>query len=123
MHYFLGMEAPYPFFSVPKLLGTVGGISLTIGTAGLFVLKTKADESIKDIRQMGMDYAFIALLFLISTTGLALMVLRETGAMSALLIVHLSLILALFITMPFGKFVHAFYRFGALLKYAKESKE
>ena len=123
MHYLFGMVAPYPFFSVPKILGTVGGVSLAIGTAGLFVLKTKADESIKDIRQMGMDYAFIALLFLTAITGLALMVWRETGAMPGLLLTHLSLILALFVTMPFGKFVHAFYRFGALLKYAKESKE
>ena len=123
MHYFLGMIAPYPFFSVPKILGTVGGVSLAIGTAGLFVLKTKADENIKDIRQIGMDYAFIALLFLIAISGLVLMIWRETSAMPSLLIAHLSLILALFVTMPFGKFVHAFYRFGALLKYAKESKE
>lgn len=123
MHYVLGMAAPYPFFSVPKILGTIGGISLTIGTAGLFILKTKADENIKDIRQMGMDYAFIALLFLIAISGLALMIWRETYAMPSLLVIHLSLILALFVTMPFGKFVHAFYRFGALLKYAKESKE
>ncbi len=121
MHYLFGLVAPYAFFSVPKILGTVGGVSLAIGTAGLFVLKTKADKNIKDIRQMGMDYAFIALLFITAVTGLALMLWRETAAMPSLLIIHLSVILTLFITMPFGKFVHAFYRLGALLKYAKES--
>lgn len=122
MHYFFDMVAPYPFISPPKILGTIGGISLSIGTVGLFVLKLKSDTQIKDIRQMGMDYAFIVLLFLIAVSGLILMLCRETELMTSLLIIHLSLILALFITMPFGKFVHAIYRFGALLKYAKESE-
>ncbi|NOL52022.1 tricarballylate utilization 4Fe-4S protein TcuB [Pelistega suis] len=123
LHYVFDMQAPYAFFSLPKLSGTLGGISLAIGTAGLFILKTKADENIKDIRQMGMDYAFIAQLFLAATTGLLLMAFRETAALKVLLIVHLSVILSLFLTMPFGKFVHGFYRLGALLKHAKEEQE
>ncbi len=35
MHYLLAMEAPYPLFSLPKLLGIIGGILLVIGTIGL----------------------------------------------------------------------------------------
>ena len=67
-----------------------------------------------------MDYAFIAQLFLAAVTGLLLMVFRETSALAPLLVIHLAVILSLFITMPFGKFVHGFYRTGALIKYAKE---
>lgn len=67
-----------------------------------------------------MDYAFIAQLFLAAVTGLALMVFRETPALATLLVIHLAVILSLFITMPFGKFVHGLYRLGALIKYAKE---
>lgn len=119
-HYVFGWQAPYNFFSLPKLTGTIGGISLAIGTAGQFWLKRKADPAIVNIRQMGMDYAFIAQLFLAAVTGLALMVFRETPALATLLVIHLAVILSLFITMPFGKFVHGLYRLGALIKYAKE---
>ena len=122
MHYFFSLPAPYDFISPPKLLGTVGGISLMIGTAGQFLLKIKSDPNIRDNKRLGMDYAFIAQLFLAALTGLLLMVFRETAALKLLLIVHLAVILSLFITMPFGKFVHGFYRLGALMKYAKEEK-
>ncbi|ASY31037.1 tricarballylate utilization 4Fe-4S protein TcuB [Taylorella equigenitalis] len=120
MHYFFGLHAPYDFISLPKLLGTFGGISLTIGTAGLFVLKLKANPEIRDARHLGMDYAFIALLFLAAVTGLILMFFRMTDALPTLLSVHLSVILTLFITMPFSKFIHGFYRFIALSKNATE---
>jgi len=36
------------------------------------------------------------------------------------LIVHLGIVLALFLTLPYGKFVHAIYRSAALVKYALE---
>jgi len=34
-HYLLGREAPYPWYDLPVLLGTVGGLGLLIGPAGL----------------------------------------------------------------------------------------
>jgi citrate/tricarballylate utilization protein len=40
--------------------------------------------------------------------------------MVALLVVHLGLVLALFLTLPFGKFVHGLYRAAALVQYARE---
>jgi citrate/tricarballylate utilization protein len=40
--------------------------------------------------------------------------------MGSLLAVHIGFVLALFITMPYGKFVHGVYRYAALLKNAVE---
>ena len=42
--------------------------------------------------------------------------------MGVLLVIHLGAVLALFLTLPYGKFVHGIYRTAALLKYAVESR-
>jgi citrate/tricarballylate utilization protein len=75
-----------------------------------------------DARATGMDVAFIVMLFLTSLTGIALLVLRATAAMPLLLALHLGVVFALFITIPYGKFVHGLYRFAALVRYAKEHR-
>ncbi len=121
-HYVFGWKAPYPLFSAPVILGTVGGIGLLVGPAGLLYLKRKADPALKDEAQKGMDAGFLLLLFLTSFTGLALMALRETNAMGVLLAVHLALVLALFLTLPYGKFMHALYRLAALARFHAERK-
>ena len=46
--------------------------------------------------------------------------LRATPAMGTLLAIHLGFVLALFITMPYGKLVHTVYRYAALVKNAME---
>jgi citrate/tricarballylate utilization protein len=119
-HYVFGWRAPYGYFSLPVMLGTLGGIGLLAGPAGLFWLKQRADAITRDPRQDGMDLAFIALLFFTSATGLLLLVLRETSGMPVLLAIHLATVLALFLTLPYGKFVHGIYRLAALLRYALE---
>jgi citrate/tricarballylate utilization protein len=39
--------------------------------------------------------------------------------MGLLLVVHLGVVLALFLTLPYGKFVHGIYRGVALLRYRR----
>jgi citrate/tricarballylate utilization protein len=119
-HYLLAREAPYPWYDLPVVLGTIGGIGLVIGPAGLLVAKWRRDPALADETRFGMDVAFIVMLFLSGVTGLALLVLRDTAAMGILLALHLGVVFALFITMPYGKFVHGIYRFLALVRYAKE---
>jgi citrate/tricarballylate utilization protein len=121
-HYALGLPAPYAYTSVPVVLGTLGGIGLLIGPAGLFWLKRKRHALHGDSAQNPMDYGFIALLFFVSLTGLALLVWRDTGAMALLLAVHLGCVMAFFLTMPYGKMAHGFYRCAALLKWALEKR-
>jgi citrate/tricarballylate utilization protein len=119
-HYALGWIAPYPYLSLPVVLGTLGGVGLLIGPAGLMWLKRRQDPDTAEPAQRGMDSGFLAMLFLTSLTGLALLVLRETAAMGTLLAVHLGVVMGLFLTLPYGKFVHAVYRLAALVRYALE---
>jgi len=119
-HYALGWYAPYPIFSLPVLFGLVGGIFLLIGPVGLLWLKRIRDPEPADDRQTRMDISFLVLLFTTSLTGLLLLFLRETSAMGIMLLIHLGLVMGLFLTMPYGKFVHGIYRFAALIKYTKE---
>ncbi|WP_456734270.1 tricarballylate utilization 4Fe-4S protein TcuB [Bradyrhizobium sp. USDA 3364] len=119
-HYLLAREAPYAWWDLPVVLGTLGGIGLVVGPIGLLSEKWKRDRVLVDEQRMGMDTAFILMLFLTSITGLALLAWRETAAMGPLLALHLGVVFALFITMPYGKFVHGIYRFVALVRYARE---
>ena len=121
-HYLLHREAPYPLYDLPVLLGAAGGVGLLVGGAGLLVEKVKRRAELKDGEQVGMDLAFILLLALAGATGLGLLVLRDTAAMGTLLAVHLGVIFALFITVPYGKAVHGLYRLLALIRYTAEMR-
>jgi citrate/tricarballylate utilization protein len=121
-HYIVDHPAPYAWYDLPVLLGTVGGIGLLIGPAGLIAAKFKRDRALRDESRWGMDIAFTAMLFLVSLTGLLLLVLRATPAMGTMLALHMGFVFGFFVTMPYGKFVHGIYRFGALVRYAKERR-
>ena len=122
-HYAFGWRAPYGYFSLPVVLGTLGGVGLLAGPAGLVWLKQSANVATRDPKQDGMDLAFLAVLFFTSATGLLLLVLRETSIMPLLLAIHLATVLTLFVTLPYGKFVHGIYRLGALVRYALERSQ
>ncbi len=121
-HYGFGWQAPYDLLSLPVILGTVGGIGLLIGPVGLMWLNIRRAKDHGDRAQKPMDYGFIALLFLTSLTGLLLLVGRDTGYMALLLAVHLGVVMALFLTLPYGKFAHGIYRSAALLKSSIEKR-
>ncbi|ALV61418.1 MULTISPECIES: tricarballylate utilization 4Fe-4S protein TcuB [Burkholderia] len=122
-HYALDLHAPYAFLSLPVLLGTVGGIGLLIGPAGLLWLNLRRDPARTDPAQRPMDRGFIALLMLVSASGLALLAWRDTSAMATLLAVHLGIVMALFATLPYGKFAHGIFRCAALLKSSIEKRQ
>ena len=122
-HYAFGWPAPYDYTSLPEILGTVGGIALAIGTLGLWRLNLARDPQHGDVQQRPMDRGFIALLFFISVTGLALMLSKNTSAMPVLLAVHLGMVMALFLTLPYGKFAHGIFRTAALLRFAVEKRQ
>jgi citrate/tricarballylate utilization protein len=119
-HYLTAREAPYPWWDLPVVLGTLGGVGLLIGPAGLLAERWKRDPALVDLERTGTDTAFSAMLFTISLTGMALLLLRDTAWMGPLLALHLGVVFSLFLTMPYGKFVHGIFRYVALVRYAKE---
>ena len=119
-HIGFGWQAPYPWTSIPVVLGSVGGVGLIVGPAGLLWLRFLRPAFLGDARQAPMDIGLIVLLLATSATGGLLLVLRGSSWMPLLLIVHLAIVLALFLTLPYGKFVHGIYRALALVKYARE---
>ena len=122
-HSLLGWAAPYGYASLPKLLGIAGGIGLVIGSSGLFWLNLRRHPLQQDLAQRPMDRGFIALLFLTAASGLVLMLARQSAALPLALCVHLGAVMALFATLPYGKFAHGVYRGAALLQWAIERRQ
>ena len=122
-HYALGWQAPYDLPSLPKTLGAIGGVSLLLGTAGLFKLHVQRHPLHGDAAQKPMDLGFIALLFFTSLSGLALWLARGSTGSPALLAMHLGIVMALFATLPYGKFAHGIFRTAALLRFAVEKRQ
>ena len=122
-HYTLGQPAPYGYTSLPKLLGISGGISLMFGTAGLFWLNLRRHPLQQDTAQRPMDRGFIALLFLTAASGMVLTLAKDSALLPLSLCVHLGAVMALFATLPYGKFAHGIYRSAALLKWSIERRQ
>ena len=114
---------PYPLTSAPVIFGTVGGAALIVGTGGLIWFKLQSDRQPEGKGASGMDYVFLVTLGLTALTGMLTLIFRATAAMGSMLILHLSLIAALFVTAPYGKFVHFVYRSLALIRYEIEQRQ
>lgn len=119
-HYGLGLQAPYGLLSLPVILGTVGGIGMTIGCGGLIWLKVVGDPAPMSQKLLGADYAMLVLLLLVAVTGLVLLAVRSTPAMGMTLAIHLGFVLALFLALPYSRMVHGAYRLAALFRAARE---
>ncbi len=122
-HHLLGMRAPYPWISAPVLLGTAGGVALLAGVAGLTWIKHRADPAPEAPETRSAEWTLLAVLAASAGSGLVLLALRETAAMGMLLAVHLGTVLAFFVTLPFGKMMHAPFRALALLRAAMDRQE
>jgi citrate/tricarballylate utilization protein len=119
MHYGFDLQAPYGLFSLPKLLGVPGGVLLTVGAFGLASLKTKADPALGTTNAWGGEMAFILVLGFTGLTGLLLYAATGTALVPVLLALHLGGVFAFFLTTPYSKMAHGFYRFAALVRDAQ----
>ncbi len=116
MDHVLGWPAPYPWYSLPVILGTLGGVAMLLGTKALLWIRFWTDRAPEATALWGMDVGFLVLLALAALTGLLLLLFRHTGAMGWLLAVHLGVVYGLFLTLPYGKMAHAPFRLLALAR-------
>jgi citrate/tricarballylate utilization protein len=113
---------PYSYLSAPVIFGSLGGISMTAGVAGLLWLKPKSDPVPAEPGAVTLDYMFLVALGLASLTGMLTLVLRDTQALGTVLALHLGTVAAIFVTAPYGKFVHFYYHGLALIRNRIEQK-
>ncbi len=109
----LGLLPPYPLLSVPVVLGTVGGLGMVVGCSGLLAFKFQGPVR-SEVKPL--DISFLVVLGLAALSGLALLAVRDTPLMPTLLTLHLAILFGLYLTVPYGKLVHAVYRYGALVR-------
>lgn len=114
--------APYPLWHPVVVLGTIGGIGLVAGPIGLLAAKQERADGLTDPDARSMELAFLAMLVGLSVTGLATLALRAAEAMPLLLVIHLAVVFAFFVTAPYTKFVHGLYRYAALVHDAGERR-
>ncbi len=112
----LGRLPPYALTSAPVILGTAGGVAMILGTVGMLIAKGRSDRQPASGAMTGMEFVFVLTLGLASLTGLLTLALRSTGVLGPALVIHLAIVAALFVTAPYGKFVHAIYRYLALVR-------
>lgn len=122
-HHLLGRLAPYPVWSAPVMLGSVGGLLMLMGVIGLGWMGARADPEPNRPDTQSANQALLWLLGAVALSGLLLLLWRETAAMALLLILHLGLVLALFLLLPYSKLVHAPYRLAALWRDALERQQ
>jgi citrate/tricarballylate utilization protein len=119
----LHQEPPYPVLSVCVLLGIAGGVGMIAGCCGLLWLKARADRSLGADAMRRMDVAFLVTLEGAAITGMLTLILRTTPLLGTMLVLHIGVLTALYVTAPYGKLVHGVYRLGALLLHRIEEQE
>jgi citrate/tricarballylate utilization protein len=113
----LNIAPPYPYLSVPVLTGTLGGIGMLAGGAGLGVLKARSDPARGTSGMRRADYALIIALGVLAGTGLLTLAVRDTAVFGPVLVAHLAAIAVAFAVAPYTKFTHWLYRLLAIYKH------
>lgn len=116
----LHWPAPYPWFSVPGVLGTVGGLGMVAGATGLLWLKRIEDTAVSSPAIRAFDRSLLLLLLIVAATGIAIRLAHETTLLIPAVVIHLGSVGALLVAMPLGKLMHAGFRFLALARYGSE---
>jgi len=111
-----GEQPPYPWLSVPVISGTIGGIGLLVGCAGLLMLKARS-SGVTSVAQMTVkDYGLLTALTFLALSGLAVLLTRSTAAFGIVLLIHLAAVILAFASAPYSKLIHAVFRLAALIR-------
>jgi citrate/tricarballylate utilization protein len=112
----MGLEPPYELLSVPVVCGTLGGIGLVVGCAGLLHIKVRSANVVSVAEMTIKDYGLLCALTFLALSGLATLVARSSPAFGPTFLVHLAAIILTFAAMPYSKLVHVVYRSLALVR-------
>ncbi len=118
---FLGIYPPYPILSVPVISGLAGGLMIIVG-ATFFLYYDSGGRNPRGKKMESMDRIFLITLFMVSATGIMLFAMRSTALMGLFLLIHLSFVGLLFISAPYGKFIHLVYRYLSIARYHQEKR-
>jgi citrate/tricarballylate utilization protein len=113
----LNIAPPYPYLSVPVLTGTLGGLGMLAGGAGLLILKARSDPARGTPGMRRSDYALLLALLVLAATGLLTLAVRDTALFGPVLTAHLAAIAVAFAVAPYTKFTHWLYRLLAIYKH------
>ena len=113
----LGTGPPYAYLSVPVAAGTIGGIGMIAGGAGLLALRARSDPARGTQGMRGADYAFTAALLILAASGLLTLAVRDTATFGPVLAAHLAAVMTAFAIAPYTKFAHWVYRLLAIYKH------
>lgn len=120
---FLSHDPAYSWWSVPVVLGTLGGIGLVVGSVSLWSQKRRVDPAPADARGQAREYGLLLALLALGAGGLLTLLTRRTSIYGLVLVLHLSTVFACFVLAPFTKFTHGLYRSLALVRDAREVEE
>lgn len=112
----LGQYPPYPYFSVPVVTGTVGGVLATIGCVILLRLKTRADAFQTTPSMSRADRGLIWALLILMVSGLVVLGTRTVVLFAPVLVLHLAAVIMAYVLAPYTKFFHWTYRVLAMYK-------
>lgn len=112
----LGLLPPYELLSIPVITGAIGGVAMILGCTGLLAIKVRSDRQPTREALVEFDVGFLLTIGLSALTGMMLLALRDSAAMPAMLVLHLTVLGTLYLTAPYGKFAHFVYRYAALVR-------
>lgn len=122
-HYGLSWSAPYGWLNPVVILGTIGGVGLIVGPIGLLIMQRTKYANLQEQTASRMDQVLLWTLLWVSVTGFWVLGARGTHWLGLSLVVHLATVGAFFVSMPYGKFVHGFYRLAALVRDRMEQRD
>lgn len=119
--YVLGRNPPYRLLSVPVILGTVGGVAVVIACVGLLIRNRVSPPALGSAASERGDTALLVSLLIVAITGIVLLIVQKaSGELRILLLVHLGAVAGLYLFAPYGKLMHAVYRFAAIVVDVRE---
>jgi quinone-modifying oxidoreductase subunit QmoC len=115
---------PIPLFHPLKILGVLSTIAMLVGITWIIAARAGKPESTET--STGRDWSFIGILLTVVLTGLATMVLRFADVPSVaypVYFIHLVVVFALLVYLPYSRFAHMVYRTVALIHARASGRE